>query len=226
MLHLAAQRGNIPVVEYLIHAAKDPNIDRRDSRGRTVLHYAVENKRACDTLTILVSHGADIWARDCREQSALHHAAKLGNLPAVKALLALGMVDELSAADRFEMTPLKIAAHHKAQAMLTFLEATQSCLERGKQPSVPGLVGCEDLSAVKTDSSLGTSLSSPAQTRYDDVPMRPLQDYHWIARGWTNLSRRLQRHQCRLSDLKACNSVIKHLVVAFAIWMLIVFLAQ
>lgn len=126
MLQLAAQRGNVPVFEYLVYAAEDFNMNHRDSRGRTVLRYGVENKRALDTVTALIQHGADIWARDCHERSALHHAARLGNLPAVKALLALGMADELRAVDCFRMTPLKIASCHKAHSVLTFLAGIES----------------------------------------------------------------------------------------------------
>lgn len=205
MLHLAAQRGNVPVVEYLICAAKDFDMNQRDSRGRTVLHYAVENKRACDTLTALISHGADIWARDCHKQSALHHAAKLGNMPAVRALLALGMVDELHAVDCFGMTPWKLAAYHKTQEVLTFLEEMESRLESG-----PGLVGYRDPSA-------------PTQTRHDVLPMSPRQDFHWFDGGWRSLSRMVQHHQYRLSDLKAYYSVLTCLAILVATWTLVAF---
>ena len=109
-------------------------------RGRTILHYSVESKRACHTISALVSHGVDIWATDSHKRSVLHHAARVGNLPAVKALLALGMGDDLRAADCFGMTPLKLAAHHKAQEALTFLTEIESNLECSRKLAEPGLV--------------------------------------------------------------------------------------
>jgi ankyrin repeat protein len=59
LLHLAAQRGNVPVIEYLLDLDQDNNTKLRDRRVRTVLHYKVENKRAPQTLAVLVSHGSD-----------------------------------------------------------------------------------------------------------------------------------------------------------------------
>lgn len=223
MLHFAAQRGNVPVIEYLIRAAKDFNINHSDNRGRTVLHYGVENKRACDTITTLISHGADIWARDCHERSALHHAAKKGNLPAVKRLLTFGMVDELRAADCFGMTPLQIAAHHKAHAVLTFLSEKESHREWGKQPTGSTLIACNDLSAVETDSSSGTASSIPEPTRRDALPARPRQDFHRVDKGWKSLWRTLQRHQWRLHDLNTYHCAITILALAVAIRTLLVF---
>lgn len=224
MLHLAAQRGNVPVVEYLICAAKDFNINHSDNRGRTVLHYGVENKRACDTITALISHGADIWARDCHERSALHHAAKVGNLPAVKALLTFGMVDELRGADCFGMTPLEIAAYHKAHAVLTFLSETESRWEWGKQPTGPSLIEYSDLSSVEMDSSIGTALSTPEPTRYAAIPARVRPDWYRIDKGWKSLLRTLQRHQWRLSDLNTYYCAIKFLAIAVVILTLLIFL--
>lgn len=225
MLHLAAQRGNVAIVEYLVCAFKEFEINRSDSRGRTVLHYGVESKRACHTITALISHGADIWARDCHERSALHHAVKLGNLPAVKALLTLGMVDELHTADCFGMTPLKIAAHHQAHPMLTFLAEMESRLGWGKQLKRPALFGCEDLSTAKADSSFGRSLSTPAQTHHDALRLRLGQVYYWIYGGWKSRSRTLQHHQCGLSDLNPHYMIFKCLAGILAICALVVFLS-
>ena len=217
MLHLAAQRGNVPVVEYLACAARVSNINHSDRRGRTGVHYGVENKRAGYTITALVSHGADLWARDRHERSALHHAAKLGNLPAVKALLALGMAVELRAADCFGMTPLKIAAHHEAHAVLAFLARMESSMEWGEHLTWPGLCEYEDLAIAATDNSFGRSLSTPTQIRCDPLPVRTRLRCQNEG-GWKILSR------CRLSNLNACHGVIRCLVVAIAMWTMSVFL--
>lgn len=224
MLHLAAQRGNVPVVEYLASLAKDFNINQSDNRGRTVLHYGVENKRACDTITALISHGADIWATDCPERSALHHAAKIGNLPAVKALLAFGVEDQLGATDCFGMTTLQIAAYHKAHAVLTFLLETESQWKGGKQSIGPGFIGYRDLSAVETHSFFGTPFSTHEPTRYGALPTRPESSCDRVDQGWMSLSRTMQGHQWQLNNLNTYHCDIKYLALAVLIWMLLIFL--
>ena len=218
MLHLAAQRGNVPVVEYLSSTARDLNINDRDCRGRTVLHYGVESKRACLAVTALVSHGAGIWARDSHERSALHHAAKLGNLPAVKALLGLGMADELRTADCFGMTPLQIAVHHKAHTVQTFLAGLESNLESREPPTGPNLVECRGLTATETDGSFRRSLSAPTPSHYDTIPMKPPQTGHWRK----NISPSLQRQQYS-SGPNARHSLITYLVIMAAVWTLVAF---
>lgn len=136
LLHLAAQRGNVPVIEYLLDLNQGCNTKLRDRRGRTVLHYGVENKRAPQTLAILVSHGSDLWDRDCDGRSVLHHAAKFGNIPAIETLLALGMAYELCVADHTGMTPLQIIASHSNHTVRTSLAGIESRLVRTPSASL------------------------------------------------------------------------------------------
>lgn len=217
IVHLAAQRGNVPVIEYIIGAAKDFNINHSDSRGRTGLHYGVENKRAHHTISTLVSHGANVRAKDYHQRSVLHHAAKQGNLPAVKALLELGLEDELRVADRFGMTPLKLLSLYNNQDVLIFLAERK----RGKQRTVPVLVGSCDLSAADIEDLSGRSSSTPALARYHALPVRPRQRSYWIDEGWKNLSRTPQRHGSELTDLKNCCNIVRFLAVMVAICTLV-----
>ena len=223
MLHLAAQRGNLPVVEYLVCADNKYNINHSDNRGRTVLHYGVENKRACDTITTLISHGADILVRDCHGRSALHHAAKIGNLSAIEALMTFGMMNELHAADCFGMTPLQIAAHHKAHAVLAFLSKLESRQE-GTQPTGLDLTEYSDMSAMETDSLLETALPTLEPSRYAVLPAGPRQDSLRVVKGWKSLSRTWQPPQWQTSDLNIYCCVIKYLAVVVVIRMFFVFL--
>ncbi|OCL01886.1 ankyrin [Glonium stellatum] len=130
MLHLATQRGNVLVVACLLDAAKNVDGQRRDPPGRTVLYYGVENERAPETITVLVTYGINMRARDCHKRSVLHHAAKLGNLSALKVLLALGMTDELRVADHLGMSPLQIAVSHDSHAVRLFLAEARSFVAR------------------------------------------------------------------------------------------------
>lgn len=119
VLHFAAQRGNRRIIEYLFRAGVE--IDGKDHKGKTALHYAIENKRACGTIEILLSHGANLRAKDHQGRSALHLAAKLNNLAAIEALLTAGMADDLHIADYNGMTPVQLASTNRATASLAFL---------------------------------------------------------------------------------------------------------
>ena len=223
MLHLAAQRGNVPVIEYILHEAKDFDMNHSDSRGRTVMHYGVENKRASDTITALVSHGATIRVRDRHDRSPLHHAAKLGNLQAIKALLALGMVEDLQAADCFGMVPIMIAARHKSNAVQTYLAELEAHWQWDSQRAVPGLVGSREKSPGEIDS---LPLSSVALTRHVDLPVRLQQDLYWINEGCKGLWRILRHFKDRLSDLSTLYTLAKCYAVIFAMWTIVLFISE
>ena len=214
MLHLAAQRGNVPVIDYIVCAAKDFDINHKDCRGRTALHYGVESRRACDTITALILHGADIWARDCHGRSALHHATKLGNLPAVEVLSAFDTADALRTADCFGSTLLNIAAYHKDPAVLTCPVKMESRWRQGRNLTGPDLAHCKDPSTADTDNSLEESLSrSPTRTLDDAFSAKTQNLSVWTDGGWLNI-------------LHTYCSVINSIVVILAIWTLAAFLFQ
>ena len=221
MLHLAAQRGNVPVMEYILHAAKNFDVDHSDSRGRTVLHYGVENKRASDTVKALVTHGATIWARDRQKRSPLHHAAKLGNLQAIKALLALGMAEDLQAADCFGLVPIMIAVHHKSHNVQTYLAGLEAHRWRDPQRAVSGLLRSRESSSSELDS---LPLSSVALTRSVDYPVRLQQVYYWTDEGCKGLRRMLHHFHDWLSGIFTLYTLVKFFAAIVAIWTFILFI--
>lgn len=86
MLHLAAERGNIPLVEYILRSSTVDLVNIRDDFGRTALHSAIMSKRASEIIRILTLYGADLWAKDKRDESALHRARNLKKTLAVATL--------------------------------------------------------------------------------------------------------------------------------------------
>lgn len=214
MLHFAAQRGNVPIIEYIICAAKNLNIEHTDCKGRTAVHYGIENKRACDTLQSLVSHGANIWAKDHCGRSVLHHAARLGNLPAVKALLTHEMTDELRATDSYGMTPLMISSHHNAYPVVMFLLDVEGCSSFDEEQSGPGVVGYSNATAVYSDSCSGTSLVR--QRVQNCVPTTHRLSQESNSGGWKGLLPMSRRHQKQLSSHSPCWSVVKLLAIMVA----------
>ena len=94
VLHHAAQRGNIAVVDYIL-ACRDSNINIKDKSGRTPLHYAIESARSSAVIEILVSNGADFNAKDDRGWTALHLAAQRDKGTAVRALVGASLSNEI-----------------------------------------------------------------------------------------------------------------------------------
>ncbi|KAI4192437.1 MAG: hypothetical protein LQ346_004307 [Caloplaca aetnensis] len=140
VLHFAAQRGNLAIMQYIIQTDGVFKTlgDLQDARGRTALHSAVESKRGAEAVAMLLSRGADIRARDHHGRSALHHAAKLGRLTVVESLvrpLSPSMVDELRVADIWGMTPEMVAVSCNAHHIAVFLqEEIAKSVERGEAP--------------------------------------------------------------------------------------------
>ena len=120
VLHHAAQRGNIAVVEYIL-AHLDLNVNSKDKVGRTPLHYAIESSRASTTIGLLVSNGAEISAQDDKGWSALHLAANRDKEAAVQAFVDTGLSSELLMEDYCGQTPIQIAEKKKAQNVLPML---------------------------------------------------------------------------------------------------------
>ena len=112
ILHLAFMRGNIEVIQYLINL---PNFDASsqshiDWQGRTMLHYATESRRYESAIDFLINKGLNIHAHDSQGRTALHHAAGVGNLEAVKKLITCGAASDLAVLDKDSRTPVQVAA--------------------------------------------------------------------------------------------------------------------
>lgn len=120
VLHQAAQRGNVAVVEYIL-TNLDLNINIKDKIGRTPLHYAIESSRAPETIELLVSNGADTSAQDHGGWSAFHVAAKRGKKPALRALVDAGLSSGLLTDDHRGQTRTQNAQKNEVQNALPAL---------------------------------------------------------------------------------------------------------
>ncbi|RYG56550.1 hypothetical protein EON66_02625, partial [archaeon] len=116
-LHLAAEQGSAShqaVVQCLVDAHADVNAT--SSARKTALHYAVtgSSKEVIDggagMIALLASLGANLNAVDTELNSALHLAAKRGNVQAMDALLLLGAY--VYAANIRGQSALHLAAFH------------------------------------------------------------------------------------------------------------------
>ncbi|KAI1321129.1 ankyrin repeat protein [Xylariaceae sp. FL0255] len=85
-LHISACMGLFDVLEVLI---KRYELDHRDSKGRSVLSYAVEFGHECSS-KLLLAHGANARSREVSGSSVLHYAVLGENTVIVEQLLANG----------------------------------------------------------------------------------------------------------------------------------------
>lgn len=196
MLHFAAQRGNVAIIRYIVGAVENLGINHKDCRGRTVLHYGAENKRARDTIMTLISFGADINAQDHEGRSVLNYAEKVRNLAAVETCLQLQGPEGLRGADQFDMAMRDVSLPHNTQA-------------------VPLAVG--DKECV-----LGEKLLlAAAENRCRRHPSRLLACYDWITEGWKLRTQRLKNCIGLLRSHIICLGAIKFIVITVALWILL-----
>lgn len=138
-LHLAASRGNVDVLKYLLERAILAEIRRTDNEGRTALHYAVQSKKRLYSIDLLLDKGGDLHAKDKSFRSVLHYAAQWENLEAAQKLIALGDSEVLLAPDRDGHMPSHLVRGLKATALQSFLTGLESGVSHGtvseRQPS-------------------------------------------------------------------------------------------
>lgn len=86
-LHIAASKGNIEMIQYLVRKGASLNI--QDVYGNTALHYALD-KSNNDIAFYLLKNGCDVNISDYRGNTPLHTAALRNNYDGVAALLKYG----------------------------------------------------------------------------------------------------------------------------------------
>jgi len=123
-LHLAVAGNHVCCVERLLAHRADPTL--RDSHGVLPLHKAAE-RCGPRMIDLLVQSGADAEAIDTASRStALHLAARAGNLPTVGALVARACPDWL---DRWNRAALHWAAFHGHLEICGALVDAGACLQ-------------------------------------------------------------------------------------------------
>ncbi len=127
MLRAAAARGDIRKMQLLSHM---PQFDVNAEQGgfTALMAAAVEGQAAA--LAWLLQHGASLAAhkQDGWRDSALHYAASMGHLEAVKVLLAYGA--DATAVNYADQTPAQLATRAKRGIAAEFF----ADIDRGLQP--------------------------------------------------------------------------------------------
>lgn len=92
LVHIAASSGNSPILNYVFEKMKNSSsyINNGDDRGFTPLMYATISESTHSDLKLLVSHGADVNARNGEGASSLHFAAGDGSISRMEVLCDAG----------------------------------------------------------------------------------------------------------------------------------------
>jgi truncated hemoglobin YjbI len=112
LLHIAAAKGALPIVEELLGKGADPNAER-DS-GHNPLYDAANGAGTAAIVFTLVKAGAKL-------DGALHMAARRGNIEVIEALLRCGA--DINARDAKRDTPLRRALNCKKKEAAALLAA-------------------------------------------------------------------------------------------------------
>lgn len=151
LLHLAAERGNIPLMRHLLRmkwsSHESVGIFRgRDRTGCTALHCATRSGRAAAALRVLIEEGGfDLHESDKGGSTALHHAVANGRLCAAVVLLELGAVANLTIKNVRGKTPLNLT---RTREMRDLLEGraqvhTKGAYDQIVQAKIHGLTDAE-----------------------------------------------------------------------------------
>jgi truncated hemoglobin YjbI len=141
LLHAASAAGNLPVVTGLLRLGVDANV--QDGGGHTPL-YSVGNECSGGgpVVRALIQGGAKVDACDgVKRCTALHMAARRGNVEAAEALLECGA--NIEARDSLGETPLRRAVNCGKTSVAALL------LAKGADPHSPGKKGLTPLSAAR-----------------------------------------------------------------------------
>ena len=121
LLHEVAGQGSLLIVEFLLHLGADPNA--RDQWWHTPLYFvgnASHGENGAAVVHVLAHSGANVNAMErLKHCTALHMAARRGNIPVAEALLECGADIEMR--DKLGDTPLHRAVKCGKTDMVAFL---------------------------------------------------------------------------------------------------------
>jgi len=131
----AARDGDIHVIRKRLKTSlfkKGEDVNRRDDRECTALHYAAKTSN-CDIARLLLDKGADLAAEDKHGWSVLHYAVRYGKEEMVEFLISRGA--NLHAKEKRGLNVLHLAARNgqsdKARLLLENCADVHQCQNQG-----------------------------------------------------------------------------------------------
>ncbi|KAM8972847.1 ankyrin repeat and death domain-containing protein 1A isoform 1-T1 [Pelodytes ibericus] len=106
LLHCAAQRGHIKVMEFIMEDLENIKLDKVDKVGRTAFHLAAEHGKM-EVVEFLIGSGCQHSLKDKENNTALHLAAKNGHTEVLQKIVEIGV--DLSEKNLEGLTGLHLA---------------------------------------------------------------------------------------------------------------------
>jgi ankyrin repeat protein len=175
-LHLAAQRGNVAMVAYILGLEGITNVDvcDKDLLGLTPIHYAVASKRV-QIIDLLKAKGGCVRSKDFSGRSALHHAISRGHLSTVERVMELGGDGDIYAADKNGSSPLDFARSKGVTEIVNFLEREETRLRAQHGTYIAGS-RCESTTSERSGSLGGLPRwQRPSPSRYKAMRVKLLE---------------------------------------------------
>jgi len=149
LVHIAAENGNVKVLETLVNVGK-LSVKLKDERGgEPLLEAAAAGRLLC--VKWLVKHGSDVNGCDNRGDTALHLACGFGHVSTIQWLIANGA--KINSKTKINVTPLLYAtAKGRLEAMKILLEngADVNSYDADKGwNAIHTAVGCNQAEAVR-----------------------------------------------------------------------------
>ena len=161
-LHLAASRGNLDILGYLLERASLTEVRRADNEGRTAIHYTVQSPRL-EAVDMLLASGGELSVKDDSARTVLHHAAHWGNLEAAQKVMALGDSEFLLSPDKSGHMPSHLAFGLKAIPVRDFLLSLEAAASLRKEAN-PSLVDAASGTASEALVNGACSAQCPSPT--------------------------------------------------------------
>ncbi|XP_056203810.1 ankyrin repeat and death domain-containing protein 1A isoform X4 [Falco biarmicus] len=158
MLHCAAQRGHIQVMEFIMEDLEDMCVDKTDKMDRTAFHLAAEYGRL-EVVEFLIRLGCSHSAKDKEENTALHLAAKNGHLSVLQKIVDIGV--DLDGKNLEGLTALHLAAEGGHSDCVKLLLETGADVNAQTQKKMnclhyAALHGYEEIARILMDAGIHT----------------------------------------------------------------------
>lgn len=183
VLHYAAQRGNVAVVEYVLGLGDNVDVNERDCDGRTALSYAAETKR-CEVIDLLHRRGSRLRDSDSRGRTPLHHAARRGNLAGVDKLISLGSSGDVWLEDDNGATALRLASNLGVASVVSRLEELRNAMPKETLPHLN-----HKIPQQLEDSAKGSEMRARQQEALLSTARNQKLTLEWLCVGVGSLKR-------------------------------------
>ena len=121
MLMSASENASVAPLEYILKNKLYTDLDERDTDGNTALLNAAESGNNPAALAMLVSAGANLYARNNYGQGILHRAASNENLGIVKAVVENLCYEDVESKGLYGETALHVAAYNNNFPVFEYL---------------------------------------------------------------------------------------------------------